>query len=86
MNNDIIIPAKQVWEEQKNKGCFEGACLLVMKAIKKASYEGKRQCLFDPRPTDLYESVKKAFLEKGYHFAPIGVWAGVRQDGEYICW
>ena len=60
MNNDIIIPAKQVWEEQKNKGCFEGACLLVMKAIKKASTDGKRQCLFDPRPDYLYEAVKEA--------------------------
>lgn len=86
MNNDIIIPAKQVWEEQKNKGCFEGACLLVMKAIKKASTDGKRQCLFDPRPDYMYEAVKEAFQQKGYRFAPIGVWGGVRQDGEYICW
>lgn len=80
----MIKPASEM--AIQNTGLFDKACADVMKQIEKASKEGRRSCLFDPRPTDLYSAVKIEFQKNGYRFEPIGVWGGVRQDGEYICW
>lgn len=81
-----IIPAGRLWAGQKNRTEFENACNEVMDKIKNASKEGKRCCLFDPRPTDFYSSVKEEFIKNGYRFEPYGVSGGVRQDCENICW
>lgn len=81
----MIKPASEVAAGQ-NMAYFDKACEDVMRAIENAASIGKRSCLFDPRPTELYSAVKMEFQKNGYRFEPIGVWGGVRQDGEYICW
>lgn len=82
----MIRTADDVWKNQTNRKDFCEACNGVMKKIEEASEEGHRRALFDPRPTEYYNSVKDEFAKFGYKFEPIGVCGGVLQDGEYICW
>lgn len=81
----MIRPASEVAASQ-NMYHFDKACEDVMRVNENAASIGKRSCLFDPRPTELYSVVKAEFRKNGYRFEPIGVLGGVRQDGEYICW
>lgn len=81
----MIVSASQMAKETDTT-LFDLACKHQMQTIKEAAANGRRECLFDPRPTDLYQAVKTEFSNHGYTFHPIGVIGGVRQDGEMICW
>ena len=82
----MIRSATEVWNSQSNQDDFDKACAYVMRYIEKASAEGRRDIVFDPRPTTMYDSVKAEFRKHGYTFKPTGVIGGVRQDSEQICW
>lgn len=81
----MIKSAKEVAAKQ-NMYRFDAACNKVMKAIETASSIGKRSCLFDPRPVELYSAVKAEFQKHGYRFEAYGYSGGVWQDVENICW
>lgn len=81
-----IKPAALLAEEYRQNEEFERAIEGVMSVIERAASEGRRKCLFDPRPVHLYEAVKKEFERSGYYFAPVGRIGGVWQDCENICW
>lgn len=82
----LIRSAKDVWNNQSERGLFNEACQGVMREIERASESGYRHCVFDPRPVDMYSSVKVEFQKFGYRFEPYGYCGGVRQDVENICW
>lgn len=81
-----IIPASELWSNQKDKAKFEISCDSVMKAILKASESGRRDCCFTPYYVELYDAVKDEFIKNGYRFKPTGRIGGVWQDTEQICW
>lgn len=82
----IIKPAAQICAETPVNADFYKACDNMMGKIEKAAAEGKLATLFDPYPRGFHEDVKKAFLEAGYTFRPVGMIGGVMQDAEEICW
>lgn len=82
----MIRSAADVWASQKNHGEFDEACAYVMRYIEKASAEGRRDTIFDPRPVTMYDAVKAEFRKHGYTFKSTGIIGGVRQDSEQICW
>ncbi len=82
----MIRSAQDVWNNQTNRTDFNNACDSVMRAIEKASEQGKRQCCFNPHPADQYNAVKAEFQKFGYRVVPTGIIGGVRQDTEEICW
>ena len=82
----MIKSAADVWNSQSNKGDFDKACAMVMRYIEKASSEGRRDTVFDPRPVEMYDAVKDEFKKHGYTFKPTGFIGGVWQRSEQICW
>lgn len=82
----MIRSAADVWASQKNHGEFDEACAYVMRYIEKASAEGRRDTVFDPRPVEMYDAVKAEFKKHGYTFKPTGFIGGVWQLTEHICW
>jgi len=87
MINMKIPSAKETLQNTPMEG-YNYEVESVLKSIKKASEAGKRHTCFCPsyRYGDYYDSVKQAFLERGYRFSPTGVIGGVMQDSEEICW
>lgn len=81
----MIKSAKEIAANQ-NTSLFDTSCEQVMRAIENASSIGKRSCLFNPRPVELYSAVKLEFQRHGYRFEPYGYSGGVWQDAENICW
>lgn len=82
----MIRSAADVWAAQSNHDEFEKACQGVMRYIEKASAEGRRDTVFDPRPVTMYDAVKEEFRKHGYTFKPTGIIGGVWQHSEQICW
>lgn len=82
----MIISAKEVWNNQKNREEFDRCCESVMRKIQQASDRGLRDCCFSPSVAAHYNAVKAEFEKFGYRFVPTGVIGGVRQDCEQICW
>lgn len=81
-----ILSAQECWAGQTNRADFIAACNEVMKSILKARDNGKRECLFDPRPVEQASAVKEEFKRKGYTFRPYSFSGGVWQDEILICW
>lgn len=81
-----IPTAEQIWRAQTNRTDFDNACKSVLRAIEKASADGKREIVFDPLPRDQYNAVKATFFMKGYKFRPYGYSGGVWQNCELIGW
>ena len=79
-----IIPARKLAEKHRND--LESAVECQMHLIQRASENGSREVVFDPRPVSQYEAAKAVFAAEGYKFKPIGIIGGVRQIGEYIYW
>lgn len=81
-----IKEASKVWENQENKDSFQKSCESVMRDIEKASKNGMRKTCFNPYDWYQYDSVKRAFKQKGYWFTPTGYVGGVWQTTENINW
>ena len=94
----IDIPrATEIREQTPSEG-FDQAVASVVRAIKEASAQGRRDCCFNPsaywyttedgvRTFIRYdEEVKAEFMKKGYTFRPTGYIGGVWQRTEQICW
>lgn len=94
----IDIPSASDIREQTHSEGFDQAVASVVRDIKKASAEGRRDCCFNP-PAYWYttkegtrtfirydDAVKRLFLEKGYTFRSTGYIGGVLQRTEQICW
>ncbi|MFI3279640.1 MAG: hypothetical protein R3Y55_03845 [Rikenellaceae bacterium] len=88
--NSAIVHAQKVKPTGEYQAKFDKACDSVMQAIKQANDEWHHtDVCFNPggcMGDHFYEEVKKEFTKAGYRFAPTGVWGGVRQTTEQICW
>lgn len=84
-------------ENEHYKKGFEQAINSVMRAIERASNEGKRKTCFNPtsyhyetehgtRRLFFDDEVKAEFIKHGYTFEPTGYIGGVWQRTENICW
>ena len=94
----IDIPRANDIREQTPSEGFDQAVESVVRDIKRASAEGRRDCCFNPtaywyttkegiRTFIKYDdAVKKLFQDKGYTFRPTGYIGGVWQRTEHICW
>lgn len=95
---EVEIPTAEDPKAQTQPEGYRRAVASVLRDIKKAKMQGRRDCAYYPpvyryrdergeeQTISYYQSIKGEFLEKGYTFRAAGWCDGAWQQSERICW